>query len=407
MQIPYIFVLMAFLVAYAPVKAETLTLDRIIQHALQSSPETARITLSLEDAKAEAFEVETLTNPTAEIDITAVENDANRSVEIELEQPVRLSHFDSRIAYAEAIRHTADIEQKAKLLGLVHSITLAYASYWAIQEQEKILTANVSYAKNKFDLIERGSRLGFIDRADADIFKANVLVLKERLRSLRIRKQNGAVNLLRMAGIKQRQFEAMPLNIDVIPDLDVLKRMSESEGSIRNILQSRRSRAEHRLQVAKQDVRFPEFAPRAIVERDFDDNSTAVLFGINIAIPIWDRNNAELSRARAERQLADRNLAALNRHNFSWVIEASYNRVKELQLSTSTYRDEILPAWRKVASLTDLKFESGQASVFELFQMRERISEIEIEALQANLNFIEAQLELESLVGQSLSGIKE
>lgn len=407
MQTPYIFVLMAFLVAYTPVKAETLTLDRIIQQALQSSPEIARIILSLEDAKAEAFEVETLTNPTAEIDITAVENDANRSVAIELEQPVRLSHFDSRIAYSEAIRHTADIEQKAKLLGLVHSITLAYASYWAIQEQEKIMTANVSYAKNKLDLIERGSRLGFIDRADADIFKANVLVLKERLRSLRTRKQNGAVNLLRMAGIEQRQFEAMPLNIEVIPDLDVLKRMSESEGSIRNILQSRRSRAEHRLQVAKQDARFPEFAPRAIVERDFDDNSTAVLFGINIAIPIWDRNNAELSRARAERQLADRNLAALSRHNFSWVIEASYNRVKELQLSTSTYRDEILPAWRKVALLTDLKFESGQASVFELFQMRERISEIEIEALQANLNFIEAQLELESLVGQSFSGIKE
>ena len=58
-------------------------------------------------------------------------------------------------------------------------------------------------------------------------------------------------------------------------------------------------------------------------------------------------------------------------------------------------------------SLTDKKFESGQASILDLFQMRERITDVQSEALQTYLNSIEARIELESLIGQSLADIKE
>jgi outer membrane protein TolC len=60
-----------------------------------------------------------------------------------------------------------------------------------------------------------------------------------------------------------------------------------------------------------------------------------------------------------------------------------------------------------VQSLTDKKFENGQASILDLFQMRERITDVQSEALQTYLNSIEARIELESLIGQSLTNIKE
>jgi len=153
----------------------------VIEQALQNSPETARILSSLADTDAEAFEIETLNNPTAEINITAIEDDASRSVGIEFEQPMRLSNFGARGSYADALRRTASIEKKAQMLELIHSITRGYASYWALQEQEKLLSENVNYARKKQKLIERAAKDGRVDASDAKIFKAEAMRLEEQL----------------------------------------------------------------------------------------------------------------------------------------------------------------------------------------------------------------------------------
>ncbi len=407
MKYLYIILLVALFAPTQAAKAGTLSLETVIKQALQNSPETARILNDFADADAEAFEIETLSNPTAEINITAIEDGTSRSVGIEIEQPMRLSNFGSRGSYANALRRTASIEQKAQMLELIHSITRGYSSYWALQEQEKLLSENASYARKKQKLIERAAKDGRVDAADAKIFKAEALRLEEQLRVIRSRKTNGATNLLRMAGMDQTSFDVKRPKSPEIPDLTALTSLAGNEGSIRSLLESRKALAERRYNVARQDAGFPEFAPRAVIERDLDENSTAILFGVNIAIPIWDRNNAELSRANAERRLAQSNLNALNEQNFVNVLAASYDQAKATQISASTYRNKIVPSWDDVQSITDKKFENGQASILDLFQMRERITDVQSEALQVYLNSIEARIELESLVGQSLANTKE
>ena len=407
MKYLYIILLVALFAPIQAAKAETLSLETVIKQALQNSPETARILNSVADADAEAFEIETLQNPSAEIYFTAIEDNSSRSVGLEFEQPMRLSNFGSRGSYADALRRTASIEQKAQMLELIHSITRGYASYWALQEQEKLLSENASYARKKQKLIERAAKEGRVDAADAKIFKAEALRLEEQLRVVRARKTSGAANLLRMAGMDQTSFDATRPKSPKIHALAELTSLAGHEGSGRSLLESRKALAERRYNVARQDAGFPEFAPRAVIERDFDDDSTAILFGVNIAIPIWDRNNAELSRANAERRLAQSNLNALNEQNFVNVLAASFEQAKATQISASTYRNKIVPSWNDVQSLTDKKFENGQASILDLFQMRERITDVQSEALQTYLNSIEARIELESLVGQSLTDIKE
>ncbi len=317
MKYLYILLLCAFFAPIQSVRAETLSLETVIEQALQHSPETARILNSFADADAEAFEIETLSNPTAEINATAIEDNASRSIGIEIEQPMRLSNFGSRGSYADAVRRTANIEQKAQMLELIHAITRGYASYWALQEQEKILSDNVNYARKKQKLIRRAAKEGRVDASDAKVFEAEALRLEEQLRVMRAKKVNGAANLLRMAGMDQTVFDAERPKSPEIPELATLTSLAGNEGSIRSLLESRKALAERRYNVARQDAGFPEFAPRAVIERDFDDDSTAILFGVNIAIPIWDRNNAELSRATAERRLEQGSLNALNEKNFA------------------------------------------------------------------------------------------
>lgn len=407
MKLKYIITALALLLPFQVPQAETLSLETVIEQALQNSPQTARILSDVADAEAEAFEIETPDNPRAEINITSFKDGIdNRTAEIELEQPLRLSNFGSRGNYAEALRRTASVEQKAQMLELIHTITRGYASYRALQEQEKILAANVDYANRKQRLVANAAKEGRVDASDAKIFKAEALRLEEQLRVIRARKASGAANLLRMAGMDQTSFDAERPISPEIPDLSYLTGVAGNEGSIRSLLEARKALAERRYAVARQDAGFPKFAPRAVIKQDFDTDNTTVLLGVSIALPIWDRNNAEVSRAVAERRLAQSNLNALNEQNFANVLAAAYEQAKATQISASTYRNKILPAWNEVESITDKKFENGQASILDLFQMRERMVSVQSEALQTYLNSIEARIELESLIGQSLNDVR-
>lgn len=407
MKLKYIITALALLLPFQVPQAETLSLETVIEQALQNSPQTARILSDVADAEAEAFEIETPDNPRAEINITSFKDgNDNRTAEIELEQPLRLSNFGSRGNYAEALRRTASVEQKAQMLELIHTITRGYASYRALQEQEKILAANVDYANRKQRLVANAAKEGRVDASDAKIFKAEALRLEEQLRVIRARKASGAANLLRMAGMDQTSFDAERPISPEIPDLSYLTGVAGNEGSIRSLLEARKALAERRYAVARQDAGFPKFAPRAVIKQDFDTDNTTVLLGVSIALPIWDRNNAEVSRAVAERRLAQSNLNALNEQNFANVLAAAYEQAKATQISASTYRNKILPAWNEVESITDKKFENGQASILDLFQMRERMVSVQSEALQTYLNSIEARIELESLIGQSLNDVR-
>jgi cobalt-zinc-cadmium efflux system outer membrane protein len=397
----------AFLVFFAPIKAiqaEKLLLKDILQYALQNSPLNAEISRDLATKNATAYELETLNNPVAGFNMS-FPNSGNDShiAEIELEQTFKLSNFGSRQQYANAFRHTASIEHRAQTLELVHTLSRGYAAYWLLQEQVEIVAEKIRYTVKKQKLVETAARQGRIDIADAKLLKAEVLRLQEQLRVLQAKKQTGAANLMHLAGMQKRNFK---VDLDLtfkLPDQNSIHEMAEDRGGILALLKARNDLAEKRLAVAKEDLVFSEFTPKAVIERNFDDHNTSLILGVSIALPIWDRNNAELARAKAEQTLSQTSLNSLNRNNFNKVLEASYKKAKSAQQTADNFRNNILPIWQEVESITDQKFAYGQASIFELLQMYERITEVENEALQAELNVIETRIELESLIGRSFS----
>ena len=383
-------------------KAETLSLETVLQAAMENSPETARVLAEAANSQAEAFEIETPENPEFQMDLTAVEKKATRSVELELEQPLRLSHFGSRGSYADTLRRTASLEEKAQLLEVRHSIIRAYAAFWALQEAEHVLGANADYVKGKQKLIENAAGEGRVDVSEAQIFKAEALRLEEKLKTVRTERISAGSALLRMAGMTQQNFVAERPKSPEIPSMAELQQRADSEANIRSILESRGALAQRRYEVARQDAGFPEFAPRAVLSQDFDEDSTSFLLGFRVSLPVWQRNNAEVMRAKAEQNLAARALKAMDEHNFANVLAASYEQAKATQISASSYRNKILPEWEKVQTLIEKKFQGGQASVLDLWQVRQKITDIQEESLEMTLGAVDAQIELESLIGQIL-----
>ena len=93
----YILLLCGLVLPFQVANAETLSLEAVIEQALQNSPETARILKTVADANAEAFEIETPDNPSVEIDVTAIEDDASRSIVFEFEQIWSLLVYSERL----------------------------------------------------------------------------------------------------------------------------------------------------------------------------------------------------------------------------------------------------------------------------------------------------------------------
>lgn len=388
--------------AMAHDKAETLPLQTIIQAALENSPETARIMAETANARAEAFEIETPENPEFQTDATVKEDNATRGIELELEQPLRFSHFGPRGSYADALRRTASLEEKARMLEVLHSITRMYAAFWGLQEQEHILQDNVSYAREKQKLIENAAKEGRVDVSEAGIFKAEALRLEEKLKTLRTERIMAGSALLRMAGMKQQNFLAERPHLPETPPLADIMQRAETETSVRAMLENRKALAERRYAVARRDAGFPEFAPRAVLSRDFDEESTTLSLGLRVSLPVWSRNNAEMIRANAEKTLTDRSLKALGEQSFANVLAAAHERLKATRGSALSYRNSILPEWKKVQRITEKKFSGGQASVFDLWQVRGNMTEVQEEEIEMILQAVDAQIELESLIGQTM-----
>ena len=177
----------------------------------------------------------------------------------------------------------------------------------------------------------------------------------------------------------------------------------DNEGSTRKILESRKLLAEKRYEVAKKDSKLFDFAPRFIFKQDFETNDLSLMLGVNISLPIWDRNNIELHRAIAERRSAINNLDALNARGFFNVISSLLEKIQQFKQSFDSYQEKIIPAWEEIQTITEKKFESGQVPIMDLFQMREKIDEVHKESLQRYISFIEAWLDLESLIGVSIN----
>jgi outer membrane protein TolC len=387
---------------------QEMTLDGYIQKTVEASPAAIAILAEIQGMEANALETEQRINPTLQADVTAVRDNSGREVEIEFEQPLRGSDFGARKNYAAAIRAVKNGEQKARLLDLAHDATRAYTALWLAQEKIALLDSLVVDAERQIKVVQKGVSQGIADKGEAQILvtEAGELDLqKQKLESERRILLNAFSHL---AGMPVGDYALAAPPVRRLPDnKDALKDMVANEVSIRSLLTSRRAMAERRLAAAKADADLPEVTPRAVVRRDFTGDSSSLLLGVRVQLPLWSRNQAETTRAQAEYTSTDRSLKALEESSFSSVLENAWQSAKDDQNIAEQYRTSIVPGWRDVEKLTEKKLGVGQASIFDLWQVRTKVLESETKSLEAQQDAVEAVLTLENLTGAPFTAVSE
>lgn len=389
-------------------KETALELSSVLAEALQNGPEAALPAARRLQGEAEAFGAADL--PELEIEglSTIKKGSGSRESEIEVIQRLRPSDFGSRKALAKSLRSLAGNEARAKELDLIHRVTLLYDEAWALQEKEGVFARNLKSAKKTEATLRAALAEGRSDRAEVDLFSAERLRLDEQIRQVSAARRERIAEVARLAGLQSgAEYRLAPPDTARLPeDFDVVLKLAERPEGLRPLYQARIDAARRQLDVARQDSVIGSWGPRLSVSHDYDSGGTAVSAGVVLSLPVWGRNRSAVVAAQAVRMEAESGLKALSGGNFEAVLRQSHLKARQASKSAATYRERILPAYRSVHDLALKRFQSGQSSVLEVWTVRERLTEVEEEAIMAVTTAVEARLALETLLGNTTESIQ-
>ncbi len=126
---------------------------------------------------------------------------------------------------------------------------------------------------------------------------------------------------------------------------------------------------------------IPNIETQASVQYDYSTYDTIAGVQVGMALPLWNRNQGGIRRARAELTEANRQVDRVTLHLVARLGEAFQNYA-DAEARTSSYRDEILPRARQTLDLVQKGYPS-EVGYLELMTAQRVYSE-------ANLAYIEA-----------------
>ena len=381
--------------------AATLTLEQALRRSLRYNPEIAQLDAALADKLGRAIEAEVKLNPEFKVTggyTSEIEGDGGE-VEIELEQPLRPSDFGLRKTYASALRVAANLEQQADVLRVLNNIAVIYYRAWSLQERAALLAAAQGQAGDVLSTIEQQLAAGQSDVSQRSIFEAETARFAAELLAVRGERAGALAELGRATGIAAAEMRLARPSFPAIPSTGALAAFAESRSGIRRIALARRAAAAKSLTVARADAVFPEFAPGIVTS--YGSRNEEAGFGISIAgrIPIWDRNQGEITRARGALEAADRELDSFDRVSLARSIEGRRQQVLNLQARADSFRDNVIPAYRAAYDAALAQFRAGQASTLQLFEVQKSLVEAQEKAFEYAVEALSARTQLEQLIG--------
>ncbi len=386
-----------------PSKAEVLTLEQALSQAIDQTPAMAHVARKRADRDARAYELDVLQNPEVQVDNTFGNSSGGDGISLELTQPLRMSNFKDRPALAEAVRHTASLEEQSEILSIQHDVTRRYLDLWQLQQHARFLRENLAFAKGTNAVVRKAALSGELAISESYLFDAETLKFQEELNELEATISAQQVDLMQKLGLQAETLTLAHPQVPQVPDdIEPLKALAKA--SPKQILLAKKREAERRLSVAKSDARLPEISPRFLYNQSYNGGGQDVGFGVRLTIPLWNKNEAEISRAKAEKRFAETSLATYDRVGYDKILSSQYEKATAAIARLKQYENSILPAYQKSYAVTHKMFRGGQASTLQLWQVHERLHDAQLKTLEIHNDAFEAIMALEMLLGQSLMG---
>jgi outer membrane protein TolC len=381
--------------------AGSLNLEETVRRSLRYNPEIAKLDSALADKLGRAIATEVKVNPVFKVKGGRVSDrdGVGSAFEFEIEQPLRPSDFGLRKTYAAALRAAANLEQQAEVLRVLNATAITYYRAWSLQERAALLAGARTQADDVLTTIQEQLEAGQSNISQRSIFEAEVARFSAELLAVRGEQAGAQAELERAIGMRLTNLRLVRPAYPSLPETRALVAFAEGRSGIRRIALAQRASAAKNLSVARADAVFPEFAPGLITNYDSRNNESGI--GITIAgrIPVWDRNQGEIVRARGALEAADRELASFARVSLERSVATRRQQLLNLQARAVAYRDRVIPAYHAAYEATLAQFRAGQATTLQVFEVQRSLVEAQEKSFEYAVEALSARTHLEQLIG--------
>ena len=287
------------------------------------------------------------------------------------------------------------------------STKAAYYDVVGARETRLVAEANVGLAKSALAGVHRQVEVGVATKADESLAQSAALNAELAYRQLARAEDIGKQGLAAFLslGVDLRSVDLT----DALPDIDVVDQTEDSLVARSQACRLDVRSARHQVEFAEEQVRLEQSRtiPAASVgiaaERPESGSSTEFLAGVvgSVEIPLFDQNQAQVSRAKYRRDALKKELEALSAEVTAQV-RAALDRWTTAQGAAAFAERDVLPQAERNATLARRAYDLGDKTVLAMLASQSLVVQARQNVTNARLEAARALLDLERSIGAPL-----
>ena len=398
-----------------PAEAGIITLEAAIRAATESSPRLKVAESAMRASKGERLQAGMWANPEVSVNIDNVGGKGpyrgfdSAEITYGLSQVIEIGgKRAARMDLAERGVALASIDYVSARLDLIRDVQLAYAEAISAQEQVKITQEQQSLAKEVLGVVSQrvgAAREPVIQKSKAEVtFSSSTIARDKAERALAAAKRV----LAALCGGSNETFEVDAAAFFAIADpaqiVGARDAWRKTPDFTRSDIEIAKSRAALNLEEANA-VPDPKVSAGIRDFRESENRAYAFVFGVALPLPVLNRNQGGIEKARQEVNRAENTKAAA-----AMSLGAELTRA-QTDLETSYYqavtlKDSILPVADRAFKQAREGYGSGKFSYLEVLDAQRTLYDVRSEYHNALRDYHRSRAQVERISATYLAPSK-
>ncbi len=388
---------------------ETINLKECIEIAFENNLQlvAARNRLGVADADRLKAALLLPSNPEVKTELGARESSSSerhtdytialsQEVEVYGQRRKRINVANKKIEKVKF--EIADVERN-----VIADVKTGFYEVLTSQEIVKLQSYVEDIFKKQWDATMERYKAGAISALELNSIKIRYGLSKQQLLAAKKNNQNRLLNLKLLLGKSKDEplsikgdltYRALQVNLE-----DLLASAYETRPDLK-AMELEKERASKEISLRKAE-RIPNPDLSGFFTREEGGADDIVGGEISISIPIWDRKQSELKKARTAKDVADINIK--NKYlGIQKEVEAAYRSFMAEKEGISIYTDEIIPQVDESLRLNEVSYKEGSTSFIEFLTIQKDLLETRAAYLDTLLDYNKAIIGIETVSGMDL-----
>jgi outer membrane protein, heavy metal efflux system len=386
---------------------EALTLRRAIQRALEYSPALKAARLEIGARRGEALQAGLRPNPDIALAAEDVGPDDLAEYTMEFAQAFELGGKRvKRLRAAQLDTSVAGWEYEAARIQVASQAAQTFVDVLASQERLKVLRDSVDVAEKTKQAVAARVKAGSASPIELDRTEVPVARAKAAVEAEQARLEGAKRKLATLWGSNTPNFgdvEGELAKVRAVPELAQVESYIERNPALVKWA-SEISRRYAALEVERAK-RVPDLKVSAGVRQLEEVDSPSLVASVSIPLQVFDRNQGAIAAANSRVAKAEQEAHAAQ----SELVSSLSGVLSDLEVAAAqlhSIEQNVLPATETAFERTQTGYNEGKFDLLSLLDAQRLVFEAKLDLVNAKADFEKAKVQVEAIIGQSLSELR-